>query len=76
MPVPTAQQKLSAAVLSNIAEALEELAYTEAGEADDSAVLDVCSFLIRIAGRVNEISLLKRHGASWFQKPTETEIPF
>lgn len=76
MPLPTTQQKQAAAVLANIAEALEEVAFQEAGESDDLAVLDACSYLLRLAGRISEISLLKRHGQTCYPKVNSPEIPF
>jgi hypothetical protein len=62
MPIPTPHQKVAAAVLSNIAEAIDEIAYTEAGECDQQDVLNACAALLLLAGRISRRSLYLRHG--------------
>lgn len=62
MAVPTIQQKLAAGTLTNIAEAIEEIAYTEAGECDHQDVLNACAQLLIIAGKCARRSLFLRHG--------------
>lgn len=76
MPVPTIQQKQAAAVLSNISDGLEEIAFTETGESDAHEVLDICAAMLTLATRAQRLSLYMRHGYTPTKSDSSSDTPF
>lgn len=68
--------KQIAGQIESIADALEEIAITEAGETDDYQVARVCAYLYAYCHFLRTQAFRKRNGIPMNVWPPDSDIPF
>lgn len=62
--IPTKQDKVAAALLHSLADAIEEEATTQAGESSHPALLTACEAMIRDVGEMRREAFALVHGTA------------